>query len=169
MDLVPTVDIGDPTAMSLEALNRACEDHGFFLISGHGLDDLIARTWAETERFFAAGSEVKEPLRRSKDQQLGYHDRELTKRLRDHKEVFDFIDPTGPGAGLNRWPDDLGGFEATMAEYFEAFVGADGHDARVDPRHAGAVAGGRGPARLRPGVQLGPPQPLSRRRPGARR
>ena len=41
MDLVPTVDIGDTTATSLEALNRACEDHGFFLISGHGLDDLI--------------------------------------------------------------------------------------------------------------------------------
>jgi len=122
MDLVPTVDIGDPTATSLEALNRACEDHGFFLISGHGLDDLIARTWMETERFFAAGSGVQEPLRRSKDQQLGYHDRELTKRLRDHKEVFDFIDPAGPGAGLNRWPGALGGFETTMAEYFEAFA-----------------------------------------------
>lgn len=123
MDLVPTLDIGDPTATSLDALDRACADHGFFLLEGHGLDDVIGRTWAQTERFFAAGPDVLEPLRRTEDQQLGYHDRELTKRLRDHKEVFDFVDPTLPGESeMNRWPDGLDGFRVTMAEYFDAFA-----------------------------------------------
>jgi isopenicillin N synthase-like dioxygenase len=122
-DLVPTVDIGDPTAVSLVALNRACEDHGFFLLSGHGLDDLIGRTWQETERFFAAGPVVKEPLRRTLEMPLGYHDRELTKRLRDSKEVFDYVDPSMAGeADLNRWPEDLTGFKATMTEFFDAFA-----------------------------------------------
>ena len=123
MELVPTVDVGDPSATSLDALNRACEDHGFFLLSGHGLDDLINRTWSQTERFFAAGADVKEPIRRTPDQQLGYHDRELTKRLRDHKEVFDFLDPSLPDSdALNAWPDGLADFRATMAEYFDAFA-----------------------------------------------
>jgi isopenicillin N synthase-like dioxygenase len=123
MDLVPTVDISDPTATSLVALDRACEDHGFFLLRGHGLDDLIDRTWAQTERFFAADPEVKEALRRTEERQLGYHDRELTKRLRDHKEVFDFVDPALPDeVELNHWPAELEGFRSTMAEFFDAFA-----------------------------------------------
>ena len=32
-------------------------------------------------------------IRRTADLALGGYDRELTKRTRDHKEVFDFIDP----------------------------------------------------------------------------
>ncbi len=40
MELVPTVDIADPSATSVEALDRACRDHGFFLLEGHGLSEL---------------------------------------------------------------------------------------------------------------------------------
>ena len=122
-DLVPTVDIADPSATSLVELDRACADHGFFLLAGHGLDDLIARTWAQTERFFAGGPEVTEPLRRTFDMPLGYHDRELTKRLRDNKEVFGFVDPTMDGEDeVNRWPDYLEGFKDAMADFFDAFA-----------------------------------------------
>ena len=32
MDLVPTVDLRDVHATSLEALDAACRDHGFFLL-----------------------------------------------------------------------------------------------------------------------------------------
>ncbi|MEL7207713.1 MAG: 2-oxoglutarate and iron-dependent oxygenase domain-containing protein, partial [Actinomycetota bacterium] len=137
-ELVPTVDLADPTATSLEALDRACADHGFFLLAGHGLDDLIERTWAETERFFAAGADVKDPIRRSEDQQLGYHDRELTKRLRDHKEVFDFVDPAMSGEdGLNRWPADLAGFRSTMVEFFDAMAAATAATLRLIHRALG--------------------------------
>lgn len=122
MDAVPTVDISDLTATSRAALDSPCADHGFFLLEGHGLDDLIDATWEETRRFFGSAPALKESVRRSKEMPLGYYDRELTKRLRDHKEVFDFIDPTAEyEAEMNRWPE-LAGFKQALAAYFEAFA-----------------------------------------------
>lgn len=123
MDLVPTVDLRHPSAVSLEALDTACADHGFFLLTGHGLDDLIARTWRATEAFFACGPEVKEPIRRSEQSVLGWYDRELTKRKRDHKEVFDYIDPSlRLDPELNRWPAGPEGFRAAMTDFFDGFA-----------------------------------------------
>jgi len=119
---VPTIDISRPTAFSMEALDAACRDHGFFLLTGHGLDDLIERTWSQTHAFFAEPAERKRRVLRSEDNALGYYDRELTKRKRDHKEVFDFMQPDSPvGAERNRWPDGVPGFRDTMAEFFDAF------------------------------------------------
>ena len=40
--LVPTVDISNPSATELAAVDAACRDHGFFLLVGHGADQLIA-------------------------------------------------------------------------------------------------------------------------------
>jgi isopenicillin N synthase-like dioxygenase len=119
---VPTVDISNPSATSLEALDAACRDHGFFLLSGHGLDDLIGRTWHQTERFFDADRSIKDEIVRDLDNPMGYFDRELTKRKRDNKEVFDFLDPTVPAIDArNRWPRDLSGFRETMTELFDGF------------------------------------------------
>jgi len=119
---VPTIDISRPTAASMEALDAACREHGFFLLRGHGLDDLIDRTWEQTRRFFTSSLELKNGVLRSDDNALGYYDRELTKRKRDHKEVFDFMQPESPiGVERNRWPDDLPGFRETLVEYFDAF------------------------------------------------
>ncbi len=121
MDLVPVVDIGAPTSVSIDALDEACRDHGFFLLRGHGLDDLIDRTWADTERLFDADRSVRQAIERDADNPLGWFDRELTKRKRDHKEVFDFVDPSNPARQRhNRWPE-LDGFSATMTEFFAAF------------------------------------------------
>jgi len=119
---VPIVDISRPTATSLEALDAACRDHGFFLLSGHGLDDLINRTWQQTARFFDADRSVKNEITRDIDNPMGYYDRELTKRKRDNKEVFDFLDPTIEQIDArNRWPRDLPGFRDTMLEAFDEF------------------------------------------------
>jgi isopenicillin N synthase-like dioxygenase len=121
MDLVPTVDLRDVHATSLEALDAACRDHGFFLLSGHGLDATIAETWAWTERFFDADRSVRTAIARSREEPLGYFDRELTKRRRDGKEVFDFIDPTQPALDAhNRWPEGLPGFRDAMVRFFDA-------------------------------------------------
>ncbi|GJM37006.1 MAG: 2OG-Fe(II) oxygenase [Acidimicrobiales bacterium] len=124
MDLVPTVDISDPTATSLAALDTACADHGFFLLTGHGLDDLIERTWRATEDFFASDPANKEAIRRSPEAMLGWYDRELTKQKRDSKEVFDFIDPEIPAEhNPNRWPAGPDGFRQTMIDFFDGFAG----------------------------------------------
>lgn len=120
MDLVPVVDISDPSATSRDALDRACRDHGFFLLSGHDLDGVISRAWAETRRFFDADRSIKQSIVRDAENPLGYFDRELTKRKRDNKEVFDFVDPTrGAAAQFNRWPDGLPGFKESMSELFD--------------------------------------------------
>jgi isopenicillin N synthase-like dioxygenase len=122
VQLVPTVDISRPTATSLAELDRACRDHGFFLLSGHGLDELIERTWAETARFFDADRSIKTAIMRDQDNPLGYFDRELTKRKRDNKEVFDFLDPSHVQRdAMNRWPSGLPGFRETMVELFDEF------------------------------------------------
>ena len=122
MQEVPTIDLSAPDDASLAALDRACSDHGFFLIRGHGADDLIQRTWQQTRRFFREPRALKQSVERSEDNALGYYDRELTKRRRDHKEVFDFMDPAGPaGEQRNRWPKEPAGFRATLTEFFDTF------------------------------------------------
>ena len=123
MDLVPTVDIRNPSAVSLEALDAACADHGFFLLEGHGLDDLVDATWAMTKEFFGSDPANKESIRRNPEAMLGWYDRELTKRKRDSKEVFDFIDPSIPeDHSPNRWPAEPAEFRSTMAAFFDAFA-----------------------------------------------
>ncbi len=122
MIVVPTVDISDPTSTSLHAIDAACRDHGFFLLSGHGLDDLISQTWIQTRRFFDADRSVRTSITRSQDNPLGYFDRELTKRKRDTKEVLDFIDPTQTLLDArNQWPNGLPDFKEVMVEFFDAF------------------------------------------------
>ncbi len=121
--LVPVVDIADPSSSETQALDAACRDHGFFLLSGHGLDALIAKTFAVGQEFFDADRSVKESVRRSADNPLGYNDRELTKRLRDHKEVFDYVDPRREEArNFNRWPDGHDDFQQTLLDFFDAFA-----------------------------------------------
>lgn len=123
MDLVPTVDLRSPSGPALAAVDRACADHGFFLVEGHGLDALVDRTWTAAAAFFAVEPAVKEGVRRGPESMLGWYDRELTKRRRDHKEVFDFIDPEIPDdRSPNRWPDAPDGFRAAMTDLFAAFA-----------------------------------------------
>jgi isopenicillin N synthase-like dioxygenase len=121
MDLVPVVDVSNPGATSLVALDRACRDHGFFLLEGHGLDSVIQETFTAAQRFFDADLSIKEEIRRNAENPLGYNDRELTKRRRDHKEVFDLVDPTqGKAKHYNRWPSGLPGFMEAIESHYDA-------------------------------------------------
>lgn len=157
MDHVPVVDISAPSTTSMRALDAACRDHGFFLLEGHGLDDLVARTWAETIRFFDADRAVRRSVVRDAQNPLGWYDRELTKRRRDHKEVFDFLDPDDPARDrFNRWPEDLDGFRDTMAEFFAAFGELAGRTSgvlhaalEIGPRGRGAMIGDRATSSVR--------------------
>jgi isopenicillin N synthase-like dioxygenase len=46
--MVPTIDIsGQVDDGQLGEVDRACRDHGFFLLCGHGLDSVIADTRLE--------------------------------------------------------------------------------------------------------------------------
>jgi isopenicillin N synthase-like dioxygenase len=120
--LVPTIDISGDVDDQLDALDAACREHGFFLLSGHGLDDVISETWVAARAFFDADRSVKLDVERDLDNPLGWNDRELTKRKRDHKEVFDFTDPTVDRSDAqNRWPTHPIGFRSTLAAFYDAF------------------------------------------------
>ena len=58
MDKVPTIDFakyreGHFNSDDRIELTSACEDMGFFLLKGHGLDELIAEVFLESESFFS--------------------------------------------------------------------------------------------------------------------
>jgi len=156
-ELVPTIDISAPTVPMLGALDAACRDHGFFLLEGHGLDELVDRTWAFATEFFASDRANKVAITRSADQQLGYFDRELTKRKRDNKEVFDFTDPlTSWGESTNRWPKAPTGFRDGMVEFYDAFselalstTSLVAQALGLDPSRVDAVRGDRSTSAVR--------------------
>ena len=57
MRSVPTIDLSAYRADEFEAdhfdtLALACKDMGFFLLKGHGLDELIFEVFAESKSFF---------------------------------------------------------------------------------------------------------------------
>lgn len=122
-DLVPVIDLlrAEADAEERARLDSACRDHGFFLLANHGIQPQIDAMWEASARFFAQSSAAKRKLMRSAEQPLGYYDRELTKRMRDQKEVFDFM-PTRANNDRNQWPKNQPGFRAAM-ESFTAGAG----------------------------------------------
>ena len=136
---IPVIDVSplagrspDRTA-TVDAIAAAARDWGFFQVTGHGLSDaLIDRVWAQTRTFFDLPVDVKRTLARTRENPRGYYDRELTKNRRDLKEVFDFAvlrhpklgeahpDNRAAVDGINRWPETLPHFRATMFKYLAA-------------------------------------------------
>ncbi len=116
------------------AVDDACRRTGFFYLSGLGIDeDLISRVWDVTHWFFALPSEEKRKAERSEDNSRGFYDRELTKNIRDMKEVFDFGHVPNPELpedhpenltedGWNQWPVAEGSaeFKRVLTEYYDA-------------------------------------------------
>ncbi|MEP0203567.1 MAG: 2OG-Fe(II) oxygenase family protein [Halioglobus sp.] len=121
MKSVPLVDLQKAhDEKSRLALDSACRDHGFFLLTGHGADEVIDAMWQQSARFFASPRQQLLAIERTADKPLGYYDRELTKRKRDLKQVFDFARPLGKGHQHNQWPADMPEFRQSLSDYYEA-------------------------------------------------
>ena len=127
---IPSINLtdflaGGVSAIDHLALARACEDHGFFLLEGHGCDELVAQVFAQARSFFAQPLAIKRSVYRNESNPLGYYDRELTKQRRDLKEVFDF--KTGGHISKNplrhsRWPAQPEQLRPVLADFFSAFT-----------------------------------------------
>ncbi len=127
---VPTINLSDFLAGGLSAIDQralahACEDHGFFLLEGHGQAQLVNDVFAQAKAFFAQPREMKYSVYRNEENPLGYYDRELTKQRRDLKEVFDF--KTGGHISKNparhsRWPAQPAQLRPTLAAFFSTFT-----------------------------------------------
>lgn len=111
---------------------EAAEHFGFFQIVGHGVEpERIAAVWTATAQFFAQPMADKRRILRTKQNARGYYDRELTKNVRDHKEVLDLAQTAHPDLpddhpsnvhavdGINQWPD-IAGFRTTMVRHMQA-------------------------------------------------
>lgn len=142
MTSIPVIDIGpflegraEGRAKVAEAVNRACAEIGFFLISGHGVNPaLIAETYEQAAAFFRLPPEGKLAIRQpAPDIARGYtpfKGETLSAGLgaaapADLKEMVDFGPMDGPQSGPeaagffhpNLWPSQPPGFRAAMEAY----------------------------------------------------
>lgn len=138
---------GDDREGFVDDLSKACRDTGFFLVTGHGIEQsLIDQALRMADQFFAmpVDEKAKLDIRKVGNNRgwAGQGTENLDDRKPDQldqKEAFntgiDFEpdDPrltTQPFRGLNAWPDIAGFREATM-QYFHAIhaLGVDLHRA----------------------------------------
>ena len=120
---VPVIDIGrlpdDRSAM--DALHEACRDWGFFQVVGHGVEERLRQeTHRQMQAFFSLPLSAKRAIMRTAENPWGFYDQELTKNVRDWKEIFD-VGPSesdGPLAGASpQWPDTLPQLKNTLMAY----------------------------------------------------
>ena len=149
---VPIIDVSGSARGSVVAtVARAAADHGFFIVTGHGVEPrLVTRVFAAAKRFFDLDDETKAEVALAHSP----HNRGWEKSAQtfdagtgvDQKESFligvergrDDPGVTGglPMHGPNQWPA-VGGFRETMQEYLAAMTGAATRFAHVLARSLG--------------------------------
>jgi isopenicillin N synthase-like dioxygenase len=103
---------------TLRALDEACREWGFFQVRDHGIDDAAISNLLHAMRsFFALPAEAKQSVARTAEHPYGFYDRELTKNVRDWKEIYDY-GPTHAEAVAPRWPAHAPGFEAAVLAWY---------------------------------------------------
>ena len=131
---VPVIDFAKGSESDvIDAVGAACRDFGFFQVTGHGIEThTVEEVFAAARTFFALPMADKRAISRDKDNTRGYFDRELTKNVRDRKEIFDFgylrnsdlpddhPDNLSEVDGFNQWPAALPDFETRMKAYLAA-------------------------------------------------
>lgn len=117
---VPVIDVsklGD--VASLRAIDHACREWGFFQVVNHGIGSEVTRDLQrEMRAFFARPLAEKRRAERSEENPWGFYDRELTKNVRDWKQIFD----CGQEDDELRtpWPSGSPGFRPALRAYMTA-------------------------------------------------
>ncbi|KAH9304946.1 hypothetical protein KI387_009350, partial [Taxus chinensis] len=128
---IPFIDLDKSSPQEVE---HACKNWGFFHVINHGLPDhVLRRLEFAAADFFSLPVEEKRKISRDAQTPLGYFDMELTKNVRDWKEVFDFVPrgtiqmPTSMDPNdretetfTNQWPSRNPDFREACLEYAEA-------------------------------------------------
>lgn len=122
---LPIIDFSQRGQPSwLDTLDFACETWGCFQLTNHGLSETLCRECLfAMQSFFALSHQDKLSLQRSEDNPWGFYDQELTKNVRDWKQIFD-VGPAsadGPFAGASTpWPLQLASFKKTVEAFYAA-------------------------------------------------
>ncbi len=138
---IPIIDISSFTASCGEGaeaasvvtqIRNACENVGFFIVTGHGLDrQMLDAHWQETWKWFEKPLQVKSECPMTKDYVYGYSgfgeevlSRSLSKseNIPDLKESF-CIGPDHAGAPPRQWDAHSPAFRETMSAYYDAVNG----------------------------------------------
>lgn len=142
-DEVPVIDIAELHAeRTLQVLDDACRDWGFFQVVGHGIDAKVLANLENAARtFFASPMPDKQAIARSADNPWGFYDRELTKNTRDWKQIYDYGPPDGENL-LAQWPATQPAFRTAVLAYYAAcerlafrLLGAISHNLGMAPDH----------------------------------
>lgn len=127
---IPTIDLSPITNQtvsnlsSIESLVKeigsACKEWGFFQVINHGVSLTLRQRLDKASRmFFAQTLQEKKKVSRDEISLIGYYDTELTKNVRDWKEVFDFLakEPTFIPASSDEHDDRLIQWTNASLEY----------------------------------------------------
>lgn len=127
MENVPVIDINALSApRTLEALDLACRDWGFFQVVNHGIDDqVLAHLKQKMHEFFVLPKATKRSIGRTAENPWGYFDQELTKNTLDWKEVFDYgptelRDDGSQPVIVPQWPRFVPGFKPAVIDYYRS-------------------------------------------------
>jgi isopenicillin N synthase-like dioxygenase len=105
-------------------IDTACREWGFFQVVDHGIDpEVIRNVRTQMRNFFDQCHASKQQLERTEYNPWGYYDKELTKNVRDWKQLYDygpsFKDKLGQWAEP-RWPQAMPAFRAAVEAYYQA-------------------------------------------------
>jgi len=129
MQEIPVIDLDTLGHSSTrQSLDRACREWGFFYLEGNTIDTrLVDRMHAAMHSFFAQPAKLKRNVERTANNPWGYYDRELTKNVRDWKEIFDVgadIPNDGLPAAKAQWPDETASSLRGFRDTLQAFAAA---------------------------------------------
>ncbi|MED6189748.1 hypothetical protein PIB30_098998 [Stylosanthes scabra] len=98
---IPVIDLSpvtssNPSPSAIETLVKeigsACKEWGFFQVTNHGVPLSVKQNLEEaSKKFFGQSVEDKKKVSRDESSPSGYYDTELTRNVRDWKQVFDFL------------------------------------------------------------------------------
>ncbi|KAH9251826.1 hypothetical protein BASA81_010269 [Batrachochytrium salamandrivorans] len=116
----PVIDLSLPDQHL--AVLQASQEWGFFQIANHNLSsELLGNLSRVMVNFFSKPLEEKLRVKRTATNSRGFAHDELTKQIKDYKEVFDYGFGFGDTDGANQWPENAPPeFQAALHEYFQA-------------------------------------------------
>ena len=109
---------------SARKIDTACREWGFFQVVDHGIDAQVLRNLRTQMRtFFAQSQKSKRQIERTLRNPWGYYDQELTKNVRDWKQVYDYGFGFEDDQGFRsepQWPEAMPEFRPALQAYYHA-------------------------------------------------
>lgn len=121
----------DNITKTITEVAEACEKWGFFQVINHGIPlEKLEDMKMVARKFFSLPLGEKKKVGKDEENPMGYHDTELTRNVRDWKQVYDYttkddktpipVSPDDLHAAKpvkNRWPEDPPEFREVAQEY----------------------------------------------------